>query len=547
MHRRTLLKTLCAAGAYSLLNHGSGFANQARSGAVYFSLHPFIEAHPEAVFIKRTNISVKTDSQSKRQAGFELAKEIFMNTDSPGIPLSHRYVIKPNLTKVGTVNESSMGIITDCDFVEGIIQGLKGTGISSGSIYIREGNWLKNGGCGDDWEHSPYKDMAERTGVHLLDFPSGRKAYEIEHPNLQDDSEVMWFDCPDGVVFKRIGYVAPFNQSGTWLLNIAKFKAHGMGLTLCVKNLQGACIPPHVHFCEGIDTTLSYENDIRKDFQPEIEENIEELYGRHAHAGIPRWDRPGRTWNSGFGMETWAQRTCDSISLTNTGLNIIEGIYGRNGNGFMSGPGPDNTAQDFMTNVVFFGKNPFTVDIIGHYLGGHEPGNFGLFHCAYERNLCDTINPNEIPVYEWENGTPVLKSLADFERTPLLTYYLQRDYNGYDEPLYHLVNEPFDYGAITSVNEPVKPVLPDSYVLAQNYPNPFNSATIIEYSIPKDGRVRIEVFNAAGQLVDVVVDEWKRNGSHMLTWDASRFPSGVYFYRFIANNVRQTKKLTILR
>jgi len=98
-----------------------------------------------------------------------------------------------------------------------------------------------------------------------------------------------------------------------------------------------------------------------------------------------------------------------------------------------------------MTNVLIFGTDPFRVDIIAHWLSGHEPGNFGLFHIARERGLCDTINPMSIPVYHWENGIPVLTPLEDFERTPLVSPYLCQDYDGHDEPKYHLVDEPCYY------------------------------------------------------------------------------------------------------
>ncbi len=91
--------------------------------------------------------------------------------------------------------------------------------------------------------------------------------------------------------------------------------------------------------------------------------------------------------------------------------------------------------------MVMFSKNKFRLDVIGMYLGGHEPGNVNLFRIAKERGLTDTFNPWEIPVYEWENGKATPRKLTDFTRTPLKTYYLQN----HGEPLYHLVNEPFDY------------------------------------------------------------------------------------------------------
>jgi len=413
----------------------------------FFSLHPFIEAHPEAVFIKRTNVPVKTDSQAKFNAGSEFAREIFVYGTSSGIPLSHRLAIKANVTYTEGMGdtEAGMGITTDVHFTEGLIEGMKGLGFQSNNMVLREGNWLEKGCCAADLYSTGYVEMAERTGIHALDFPSGRRITDLATEDLQEGTEVIWKDIPGGVVFKRIGYVSPYNQEDSWLLDISKFKAHAVGMTLGVKNLQGMCVIPHIRFCEDVNNTLQHPDHVLEDFQPDFVDRFAALQAQHVQAGIPRWDRLGTGCRGGFGMENWAQRTCDSMSVTDVGLSVIEGIYGRNGNGFMDGPGPAGQAEDFLSNILIFGKDPFRADIIGTWLAGHEPGNFGFFHIAKERGLLNVVNPSEIPVYLWEKNGPQQMPLDSFERVPLLTNYLRRDYNGQTEAEYHLVDEPFDY------------------------------------------------------------------------------------------------------
>jgi len=447
MDRRQFLKAIATGTVAAFFDPTTTIVKRALS-ASYFGLHPFIEAHPEAVFIMKTNVTSKMDSDAKKQAGIDFAFGILTLRDTPGFPLNQQIAIKPNLVGAsGRSNEEDgMGIVTDPYFIEGIIERMINFGLSADAIYMREGNWLGDGWCNTEYLTSPYVGVAERTSTHLLDFPTGRNIYDLFLNTMQEGSEIIWKDCPDGVVFRRIGYVAPFNQQDTWLLDIAKFKCHTMGMTSSVKNLQGMCVNPYIHFCEGVDGVKNHPGNVLNDFQPDFDVHTEELYAQHFAGGMPRWDKPGSDVNSGYGMELWAQRMCDSISVTNVGLSIIEGIYGRNGH-FFEGPGPGNTAQDFMTNVIIFGKNPFYIDIIGHWMGGHEPGNFGLFHIAKERNLSETINPATIPVYIWEDGAPHLTSLDKLERFDLKTLYLQRNYGGQDEPLYHLVNEPFDYGS----------------------------------------------------------------------------------------------------
>jgi len=416
----------------------------------YFSLHPFIEAHPEAVFIKTVNVADKTDAEAKRSVGAEFAQEVFIYGTTTGIPLSHMLAIKANVTYTEGMGKTpaGMGIITDRYFTEGFIGGMQELGFQSSNMYLREGNWMKNGYCPTDLVHTGYLEMAEATGINLLYFPTGRRIDELTLEELQQWTEVVWKEVPDGVVFRRVGYMSPYNREDAWLINISKFKAHYMGMTLCAKNLQGMCVTPHVRFCEDEGATSQHPEFVLEDFQANFSDRISSLHAGHVQAGIPRWDRTGSDSSSGYGMERWAQRTCDSLSVTNVGLNVIEGIYGRNGNGFMLGPDLDGKAEDFMTKILIFGKDPIRVDIIGTWLAGHEPGNFGFFHIARERGLSTVLSPWEIPVYHWDKQNPQQALLDDFERTPLVTPYLRKDYNGQVEALYHLVDEPFDYQSL---------------------------------------------------------------------------------------------------
>jgi len=159
---------------------------------------------------------------------------------------------------------------------------------------------------------------------------------------------------------------------------------------------------------------------------------------RHRKLGYSRYDSSGSHGNGNFlrpiEQELWAQKTCDNMSVVKTGLAIIEGIYGRDGDGF-------NVGTDYLTNLVMFGKDKFRVDLVGLWLGGHEPGNLHLYRIAKERGLSDTFNPWDVSVYEWTDDGPVARKLTDFPRTALKTVYLPRD----GEPMLHMLDEAFDY------------------------------------------------------------------------------------------------------
>jgi hypothetical protein len=90
-------------------------------------------------------------------------------------------------------------------------------------------------------------------------------------------------------------------------------------------------------------------------------------------------------------------------------------------------------------------------------------------------------------------------------------------------------------------------ILPDKYALLQNYPNPFNPSTIIEYNIPKESHVKLDVYNILGQKVAQLVNEVKIAGKYKVTFNAGNFANGVYFYKIEAGQFVQAKKMILLK
>lgn len=98
----------------------------------------------------------------------------------------------------------------------------------------------------------------------------------------------------------------------------------------------------------------------------------------------------------------------------------------------------------------------------------------------------------------------------------------------------------------TSVETPGGRV-PETYQLSQNYPNPFNPTTNIQFQIPKDGHVTISIYNTLGQRVATLLDESLKSGVHQVTFDASHYSSGVYFYRIKAAGFTQVRKMMLIK
>jgi hypothetical protein len=89
--------------------------------------------------------------------------------------------------------------------------------------------------------------------------------------------------------------------------------------------------------------------------------------------------------------------------------------------------------------------------------------------------------------------------------------------------------------------------LPREFTLSQNYPNPFNPTTIIRYGLPIDAHVTMKLYDVLGREVLTLVDEQAKAGYYYATLDASKYSTGVYFYRIHAGQFSQTKKLILVR
>ena len=89
--------------------------------------------------------------------------------------------------------------------------------------------------------------------------------------------------------------------------------------------------------------------------------------------------------------------------------------------------------------------------------------------------------------------------------------------------------------------------VPTQFFLEQNYPNPFNPSTIIEFGIPHPSKVRLTVYDVLGKEVVRLLDNEMAAGRLSIRFDASRIPSGVYFYRLTANGYSSTKKLIVVK
>jgi hypothetical protein len=110
------------------------------------------------------------------------------------------------------------------------------------------------------------------------------------------------------------------------------------------------------------------------------------------------------------------------------------------------------------------------------------------------------------------------------------------------------------HSGLTEVKE-ITALQPKVFSLQQNYPNPFNPSTRISFDLPSKSFVSLKIFDLIGREVATLVSEELSAGSYAKQWNATRLPSGVYFYRLQARQTSggqtgsfiDTKKLILLK
>ena len=98
----------------------------------------------------------------------------------------------------------------------------------------------------------------------------------------------------------------------------------------------------------------------------------------------------------------------------------------------------------------------------------------------------------------------------------------------------------------TGTNESKTPII-SQFRLYQNFPNPFNPVTKIDFDLPKACKVRLEVFNAMGQRVATLVNEFRPSGHYCVVFNGASLASGIYWYRLQANGRVKVRKMVLLK
>ena len=148
------------------------------------------------------------------------------------------------------------------------------------------------------------------------------------------------------------------------------------------------------------------------------------------------------------------------------------------------------------------------------------------------KGIC-TDNSNNLYVTGYTTG--------DFPTQTLSGAYNQTTYGG-SADAFILKFSPTPIGIKNTSNE-----IPTKYSLQQNYPNPFNPSTNIKFNIKKTSVTKLIIYDALGREINTLVNEKLGAGSYEVDWNASGYPSGVYFYKLVSEEYVDVKKMLLVK
>ena len=96
-------------------------------------------------------------------------------------------------------------------------------------------------------------------------------------------------------------------------------------------------------------------------------------------------------------------------------------------------------------------------------------------------------------------------------------------------------------------NLEVEIAIPIHHTLLTPYPNPFNPATTISFELTKPDFVKIDIYDINGGIVESIVNEMRYAGTHNVVWNATSYPSGIYFVKMNSSNYYATEKVILIK
>ena len=213
------------------------------------------------------------------------------------------------------------------------------------------------------------------------------------------------------------------------------------------------------------------------------------------------------------------------------------------------------TTAILRNNIIWGNSSPTNSQILT--VGG---GNADASYCDIQGGYAGTGNIDQQPLYDSTNYYLSTSSPCIDMGDPDTQYNDPEDSNnpGSAEFPAHgtLRNDIGAYGGpgseiiantVVFINNNGIQNVPEDFFLGQNYPNPFNPSTRINYSLFKQAKVSIKVYDNAGREVSTLINGVQSAGEYDITFNSAGLAGGVYYYTLEAGDRRETRKMILLK
>jgi hypothetical protein len=267
------------------------------------------------------------------------------------------------------------------------------------------------------------------------------------------------------------------------------------------------------------------------------------------------WDTPTpfTTYDTiGLNYQQFAEfiKTCaiDSVKLDGISLDIEHQAEGTENYeallkeiGKYFGPLSSNSNSQMYIAAMFnrnAGRPGYKIgtskEIMAHLNFLMDMAYFDSNYVARFNQWADSISPSKvmIGVLNDDNDLDFTTEVAQWQ--PLsgfkagIMVYAANNLKSYTDSVFRSLAVP---ATDVKDNDEKQKEIPDEFVLYQNYPNPFNPSTTINYYIPQNGSVTLKVFDILGNEIITLVDNVINTGYYTITFDGSKYSSGLYFAR----------------
>ncbi len=272
------------------------------------------------------------------------------------------------------------------------------------------------------------------------------------------------------------------------------------------------------------------------------------------YLGIHVWNRGGHTLDLGLNnfLNSYGRVTVfgdDSVKLE--AVSEDGTVLGRNT--VLAGYIPESVHAAVGPEILFFGEVDVNAETVTY--------PFNIISTSTDELIIDSITLTDEENFSL-SGFELPLVIPAQKKESIFVSYNPTQPNKTDSAFIEIrTNAPKNpyfnvkvYGnAIGAVNVETNELVPEDFVLEQNFPNPFNPMTIIKFSVPNSSEIKLKIYNALGEEVMTLVDDYFEKGNYEAVWygyneNHSQLGSGVYIYNLISDSkLIASKKMVLLR